>query len=250
MRVGAAIAQGGGTDIWHGATYTDPKTELARQFDFRFKITQGDRRIAFAAECKNINPDSPVVVCGCPRVKKEAYHDVVVAHGSRTATTSRVRSGLAYAEDGFVGKSVLRPESISDAKLRARSSDAEIYGKWSQAVASAHDLLTEAIASKQWLFTVVLPVVIVPEDTLWTASYDPAGNLAMDPAPSTGCSFYVGHQYQLHDATRNTQPATLSHIHFFTLPGFAVFLARLEARVIDWDHWIPDDLRDGFDRTR
>jgi hypothetical protein len=34
MRVGAAIANGGGSDIWHGATYTDPKTELARQFDW------------------------------------------------------------------------------------------------------------------------------------------------------------------------------------------------------------------------
>jgi hypothetical protein len=203
-----------------------------------------------SAECKNITPDSPVVVCGRARVKKEAYHDVVVAHGSRTSTTSRVRAGLDYAEDGFVGKSVLRPESISDAKLKPRSSDAEIYGKWSQAVASAHDLLREAIASQSWLFTVVLPVVIVPEDALWTASYDFDGNLKSDPAPSTGCSFYIGHQYEMHDATRSTQAVTLSHIHCFTLPGFTAFLAKLGPKVIDWDHWIPDEVRNGFDRTR
>ncbi len=126
MRVGAVMARSRASDVSHGATYTDPKTGLARQFDYRFKIATEERCVAFAAECKNINPDSPVTICGRKRAVAEAYHDIVVSHAGHYSTTSRVKRGLLYREDLFVGKSVLRPESLVTANLRARSNDGEI----------------------------------------------------------------------------------------------------------------------------
>ena len=108
--------------------------------------------------------------------------------------------------------------------------------------------MTEAIACQGWLFTVVLPVVVVPEGTLWTASYDQDGQLVADPTPCNDCSYFIGHRYPMTDHTRTTAPVTLSHIHFFTLSGLVGFLAKHTLRTIDWDIWIPDNLRENFDR--
>ena len=190
-----------------------------------------------------------MVICGRKRATKEAYHDIVVSHQGRQSTTDRVKRGLQYREDQFVEKSVLRPETLSTANPKARSNDNEIYGKWSQAIASAHDLLVEAAVVERWLFTVVVPLVVLPDNTLWSAVYDADGNLESDPSLVDSCTFYVGHpSLSANDGHHQVQPATLSHIHFLTQAGFAEFLATFDSGKVDWDYWIPDDNVLGYNR--
>ncbi len=49
----------------HGETYRDPLTDKPRQFDYRIKINKdsdGRKNALLALECKNLNPEFPMVI--------------------------------------------------------------------------------------------------------------------------------------------------------------------------------------------
>jgi len=96
-------------------------------------------------------------------------------------------------------------------------------------------------------FTVVVPIVVLPNNSLWTATYDSEGTLASDPILVKQCTFYVGHpSLAASEAPRKNDVITLSHIHFLTVDGFEEFLASFNPQVIDWDRWVPDHIVEGF----
>jgi hypothetical protein len=81
------------------------------------------------------------------------------------------------------------------------------------------------------------PVVVLPEDTLWGAEYSDAGELSFDPVPTEECEMYVGRSTMPEQEIGDiASPYTFSHLHFFTIRGFASFLLRATGALAG-DNW-------------
>jgi hypothetical protein len=215
----------------HGGTYKDQVTEKTRQFDYRFQIIRtimGSTRILFAVECKNLNPDLPIVVCGRPRTKGESYHVYIAGHGALSKLFKVEGISSIYKPNNFVGKSLLRLK-IKDRKLCAEG-ESEIYDRWSQALASSHDLARDAAYKAPQSFAFVMPVVVVPDDALWQVSYKDNGEPESAPAKIDQCEFYADQKIPI------GLPFVITHIHFVTLKGLSQMLANFaNADYFKWD---------------
>ncbi len=247
MRVGRVLRGYLGSQTSQGGTYADPVSGKARQFDFRWRYQLGEFGLSLAIECKNLNPDSPVVISGRERSKSEAFHELVESRKGghfRTnkgdifldVTAARVIRRITgndsvYFPEAFVGKSLLQLKKKEGKYTRTR--DVEIYEKWSQALASAVDLVHTAgrnatAATNQHVFTFVVPVVVLPDDSLWKIEYDVNGKIVGHPQPANEVDFFVAHEASPSIEPGDLrQPYVFSHLHFLTLTGFAALLLRI-----------------------
>jgi hypothetical protein len=242
MRVGHAIRSCAGIESQHGGTYTDSITLKPRQFDFRCWMTKGRTRLSLAVECKNLNPVVPLVICGTARRDNEAFHDLIESGTGRRERRTVVFTGLSsvtrrasgaysiYLPNAFVGKSLVR---VQIDKMM-RTPDTDIYEKWAQALSSSVDLATDAcdFAASSGLspfITSVLPIVVVPDGTLWKFVCEKDGTVVTDASQVNECEFFVGRNIQVKGPIRTPsfQQFAFSHIHFFTLSGFTSFLSKM-----------------------
>lgn len=241
MKVAAEIRSTLAVDVFHGATYADPVTAKPRQFDLRFRVREDRKTLYFAVECKNVDLASPVVICGREAEGKENFHDILVSRGSGPSIQASIQKagGCLYHTGQFVGKSVLKPD------LKGRSNDSEIYDRWSQALASAHDLVLEAASQPAGIhachFGAVFPWVVVPDGALWRVNYNGSGQLTEDPQPADHCRYFVGHHYAIEGMS---EKVCLSHIEFITFKGLQRRLGELRSIASDWDDWIPQKIRE------
>jgi len=247
MRVGRVLRGYLGSQTLQGGTYVDPISGKARQFDFRWRYQSGRFGLSLAIECKNVSPDSPVVISGRERSESEAFHELVESRKGGHFRTNRgnifmdvaavrvirrvTRNASVYFPQAFVGKSLLQLKKKDGKYIRTR--DTEIYEKWSQALASGVDLVDAAgrnatAAGNQHVFTFVIPVVVLPDDTLWKVEYDVNGKITQGPQPSNEIEFFVGHKVsppvELGDSS---EPYVFSHLHFVTFTGFATLLLKI-----------------------
>ncbi len=257
VRVGRLLRAHRGSETSHGGTYIDPLTNNPRQYDFRWVFCHPDGfAVSLAVECKNINSNSPVVVRGQKRMSIEAFHDLIESRKGGGFQTSRGNIYLdisaigqvrrvagddsMYGMGSFVGRSILRIEASqtrrpSDATITySRSKDKEIYDRWSQALASAQDLVLDAryYASRfkmPHVFTAIIPVVVVPDAALWSMEYDADDELIHDPIKIDQCEFYVARDMKIPGefAEFASQTFKFSHIHFVTVKGFEAFLLKV-----------------------
>ena len=247
MRVGAVLAKSPVEHVEHGGTYADPITGFLRQFDFRCDFTDGRRCLRFSIECKNIDPTLPVIVCGRSRPISEAYHEVIISTSHATGPRSvrkRVGSSRYIGHEDFVGKSVLKPERDGNGQIRQKSGDAEVHERWSQALASAHNLVEAASKNGSGTCTVVVPVLVMPDDALWRVWYGDDGKPSK-LAKVKECAYYVARRYDPQPENRH-EPIVLSHILFLTISGLTDLLENLKRPALDWDHWIPDEILEEY----
>ncbi|MFZ1219414.1 MAG: hypothetical protein WAO00_08975 [Chthoniobacterales bacterium] len=235
------------SQLQHGGGYRDPQTHKTREFDFRWVFRRYETALSFAIECKNVSVDSPVVISGSNRAKREATHDLVESRtgGLFQTATGQVYLDVAaagvirnvavdesiYPSEGFVGRNILqlKPGKKTGSYTSARDSD--LYEKWFQALSSAFDLVTVAMRyanhDQKHLFTLILPIVVLPNNTLWRAHYSEDGELMSDPEKVDECELFVGRPIvptvELGDFE---EPYTFSHLHFFTTDGFTAFLLK------------------------
>lgn len=139
------ICQKHSPHVAHGGTYQDPISGQNRQFDIRIWITDQDRTLALAVECKNLKTYFPLLVSQVPRLEEEAFHGSIEA--GKIGFAIRVHEGenTMYPEGQPVGKSttqVGKPLSMNGTSFV--SGDGEAYDKWAQAIASAEELVTHA----------------------------------------------------------------------------------------------------------
>jgi hypothetical protein len=244
MRVGAVLKRKGAR-VLHGGTYTDPITKKPRQFDFRGKITFEDKCLLLTVECKNLNANQPLVVCGAARRDHEAFHDLIESRfgnwhrrtafieGQSSVTRRATLNNAFYVPGKFVGKSPIRIQVDKTPMTVVRSPESDVYDKWAQALSSAVGLAEQACGlaqaqSKAKLTVSILPAVIVPDGLLWTVMYDDNGNILEDPGKSDGCELYLGREIELgRKGTPLFHRFIFSHIHFMTLAGLDSFLARM-----------------------
>jgi hypothetical protein len=235
----------------HGGTYTDAITGKPRQFDYRCKIlADGTHRTTIgkcallAVECKNLHPSSPLVLCGRPRTSAEAYHTFIASNydpmGMPNTPHMRRADGTLslFPPDEFVGKSLLRMR-FANGQLKT-DVQPDIYDRWSQALASAVEMASDArFFAPQYktrdYFSLVLPIVVVPDGTLWAAEYNSDGTISKDPVQVDTCEFFVEREIGLVP----TFKFTITHIQFMTLKGFADLLSSFLSGRRKWDRVFP-----------
>jgi hypothetical protein len=236
-----------------GGTYTDPSMGKPRQFDYRCKVDKIDGStsklnrdsLLIAAECKNLHPSSPLVITGRMRAENEAFHTFVEWSSNDGSKITKIGRSRLYPPGEFVGKNFLRVKKDLKSQIKI-DTQPDIYDRWSQAIHSSFDLARHAHATQTRLQcdrvrSIILPIVVVPDESLWRVSYNDDGKLADEPEKVDECLFFVGRKAEHELETgRKLLLAVLSHIHFLTNKGLSVFLSRFlpgQSIAENWPEW-------------
>ena len=234
-----SIAYGFRLQPEHAGLYEDPVTNKPRQFDIRCHATIKTQRIALAIECKRLNPTYPLLASCVPRATNEAQHqilhtDAVMGNGAsftRVQTVAGGRYPLLYPPREGVCKSMqqARREVKGERRGEMVGGD-EVFDKWMQALASMADLIergAEALSVRredgvtQMAF---LPVLAVPDGTLWVANYSTQGDLREEPFQAEEITFFLGRKYSL---TREKLTFAIAHLHVMTRTAVGNFLQNI-----------------------
>jgi hypothetical protein len=230
----------------HGGTYTDPITGKPRQFDYRYRISRSHLRrdvfqcVLMALECKNLHSSSPLVVSGRARTEQEAYHNYIYSHcddfGSLGTPLVRKVDERLYRPDDFVGKSLTRLKHSKEQREKQKwiidtGKQSDIYEGWSQAVASCQELARNArLFAKNYsaksYSSFLMPVVVLPDKSLWKVAYDNTCAIKEDPVPMDNLHYYVETPFREDNSGCDARPwFILTHIHFVTLTGLQNLLS-------------------------
>lgn len=263
-----------GFQVQHGGTYTDTVTSKPRQFDIRATLASDRRVIRLAIECKNLKKTFPLLVTCLPRCDQEAFQHVTFSINLDTYTfrefnrgpTSRAMqprsrtleisgSNCMYHLQKPVGKVLTQVQRLDNQTFNVN--DSEVYGKWSQAISSAEDLVTLAEedgeqSSLGYCFSGIWPVLIVPSGTLWQCSFDFDGNQTSAPALTHRAQLFVAKECHPRSHFPPSTPYTFSHLEILTSDGLQQFIDQ----ITNYDMLIPQHLVEstlsqlgsGFDR--
>lgn len=117
---------------------------------------------------------------------------------------------------------------VGRAKDSLVASDADVFDKWSQSLASADDLMHRCYweggheTNGTRIASTVVPAIVVPDGRLWSVEYSSSGERLSDPVPVAHRSFYVGKTYSMEKLTGAS--LTISHLEIFTFSGLASFI--------------------------
>lgn len=219
----------------HAGSYTDPSTGKARQFDVQAsRACKENFNIYFAIECKALRPSFPLLVSQIPRIRAESYLHIVrsVGKGRNGNTllcpqTHELTDGASiYGMSEFVGKALSQVGFNGEGKLHSK--DSEVFEKWGQAIASSNQLINRAaslnsLSHEPFHNSVVLPVLVVPDGTLWTVNYSGLGDHT-EPALAQQAEYFIGSTQKIDDNPQAT--FKLSHLHIVTKTGLESLLQR------------------------
>jgi hypothetical protein len=237
-----------GFECEHGGTYSDPVTKKDRAFDIRATKRFGHYCfLRLAVECKNVRDNFPLLVHCVPRIDAESFHSVCLAVEPSRHPLERPQSldipayrarceNIAFRRDS----SIYRPHKPTgkacvqvgrSEKGDIVSTDSDLYDKWSQALASADDLIHQSAFAaeshtKQYAVSLVFPLLVLPQDRLWTVQHDAEGNLTSGPTQTDRCSYYVNKTYYP-EGSNCQNPYAISHIDFLTTTGLTSFVQGL-----------------------
>lgn len=224
----------------HGGNYEDPVTKKAREFDIRAVMRKGAYAVHLAVECKNIGANFPLLVSRVPRLQQESYHEVTmsselekeilhsIAAMTPGARVARLKGALSsYKPFTPVGKSLAQIGRSKDKDGTLVASDSEVYDKWAQCLSSADDLVGRCFSDERpesvtWLFSTVIPIVVVPDGRLWVVEYESDGKRKSDPTPCDHCSVYVDKSYVANNIAG--EYFSISHLEMMTSSGLSKFI--------------------------
>lgn len=191
----------------HAGTYEDPITKKTREFDIRArKVLVDDGNLQFnislSVECKNLKNNFPLVVHCMPREENECYLDLIWSsepHSYMPPYENAMRIPLKNGDCPYeklmaVGKScdqVGRKPQNSE----LIGNDGDVFDKISQAINSAYDLIKEShyAADKNIdVVTLVVPVLVVPNDRIWSVWYKRTGEIEREPTIESSLEYYIG----------------------------------------------------------
>lgn len=225
-------------------------TSKDRQYDLRAEIVDGICTLKLAVECKNLKANFPLLISRVPRMMSESYHEVILGRRNSTpiegADIFRAKQNQIFRSKDPVGKSATQVgRGLQEGKIAGSqviSSDSETYDKWSQAIASSYELIEKAGhsslgGSDTVNATVVLPVLIVPNETLWVADYSSDGQLLKAPYQCEECSLFLEKRVPTGYITY-----TISHLLIFTTSGFDAHLDKItNNRSDEWEYLFPEN---------
>lgn len=222
----------------HGGYYKDPVSGANREFDIRAEKNVAELDILkLTVECKNVGRNAPVLVETLPRTCEELEYICMLDTGlfAESGRSPREVAGRVVMDKCHsigtgmyvVGAPVVK--SIQQVGIKNNNAptriSGEIYGKWSQALASMHELVLESFNAycRYQSFTKMkfhhLPFVVVPDGTLFSVDYDSDGNLKNEAHSVDFRSAYVNHEIYLgfDDPIYNHR---IPNLHFVTLSRF------------------------------
>lgn len=213
----------------HSGTYEDPVTKKTRQYDIRaskeLRYVNGvdNMRVQLAVECKNLRPYFPLVVQRVPRGSNESYHDIVVCAAPNLGSVRIIHHDGLYQANQLVGKATAQVGRLASGDFT--TGDAEVFDKWSQAVSSARELIVESArpGNKQFCWTVIIPILVIADGTLWTVDYSHDGTPS-EPKQAKECTIYIDKKDYFHLPGLLPFSCRLTHLHIFTFSEFISFL--------------------------
>lgn len=213
----------------HAGTYEDPITKKTREFDIRARkclINESNFKfnISLSVECKNLKDNFPLVVHCMPREENECYLDLIWSSEPRSQISPLKEYAMRvplnntdspYEQLNAVGKSsdqVGRAAHNSD----LISNDGDVFDKISQAINASYDLIKEAHYAAEENFdvvTLVIPVLVIPNDRLWTVWYKRTGEVGREPTLEGNIEYYIDKSWLTGQATNEYQQKYyLSHL--------------------------------------
>jgi hypothetical protein len=234
----------------HGGMYEDPSTKKFRQYDIRVVAQRGNRRIALAIECKSLKTYFPLVISRIPRSREEGFHNFIYSRAPNQGSfvpgmqrddaqsmLVRDQAGI-YPAGRLVGKSTVQVGRNERNDFVAN--DADTFDKWSQALSSAHDLVSDSllhhkISTRRGFVTAVLPILVVANDALWVADYAEDGTASSPPFNVDEATVYLGREYSVGFHTK----FVATHLHVYTRRGIIRFLEGLVWADSTWNELFP-----------
>ena len=124
------------------------------------------------------------------------------------------------------------------------SGDGEVYDKWSQAVASAFDMVSDSDEDfkkndHKIALSIIIPVIVLNEGALWVADYSADGVQSNDPKKVDSCEMYLGKT--LWTGPMRKVEYNISPLHILTLLKFEGYLDRLMVNDNYWNLLFPID---------
>lgn len=241
--------------VEHGGSYVDPATDKRRQYDLRAHVARASGcALHLAIECKTLGNEYPLLVSRLPRGDHERNVSFVRTDnhsqsGLRVRIKTRENDIAYYGRGGMVGKAMTRFGVYEDGRGKEEfvTGDADVFEKWSQALGSCHDLVTNAWrdsgeSPNGTSFSFVMPILLVSNDSLWVANYDYEGELIDGAAKTDHCQFYVDHSVDFSAPDSNAiRQYPILDLNIFTLKGFSEFiLGRNLDDFFDKLFWLPD----------
>lgn len=231
----------------HGEAYVDPQTDKYRDFDIRAELINGPLRLLLAVECKNLKEFNPLLMLCTPRQEIEAFHSVALPN---SPPNDRSGGGIPYVLPAFQSRTVIAEVTssnlypIGEAVGRETSQvarrqhdklliggDSETFDKWSQALSSCADLVESIEFGSETenpgvLFTIVVPILVVPDNMLWKAVFNGDGAIEEEAKQVDRCSYYLNRSYK----TGFISPSwyTVSHLEFMTKSGLQSFIKQFQ----------------------
>jgi hypothetical protein len=232
----------------HAGSYIDPLSKKIRQFDLQFEMHFGSFHIFLPIECKNLNPEYPIVISQTPRELNESYHEIIVSKnlyqaGSKKSVNEFIEdddrfnksfpvkistNNKIYPKKANVGKSIMQISVDVDGK--ANSKNEEIYDKWIQVFGQARSVLNQAAEiynknTNDFNFSAIFPILVIPNNCLWTINYDLNGNILNKPKLEDYSELYFGLESSFTDIYEDF--FTFSHLKICTFKAFEKYLQKI-----------------------
>ena len=165
-----------------------------------------------------------MLVTSVPRRRNESFHELIVIHAQRGNETEvrKIGNQSLYKPDDMVGKAVIQVGVIKSSG-ELTGDDSETFERVSQAINSAEELVVEALLNASPpLIRVVVPVIVVPNGTLFQADYDSAGNLTKQPHPVKEATLFLDHAWSTDKGMEGKLFYVMSHLHIVTFDSLAL----------------------------
>ena len=237
----------------HGGVYDDPVTDKSREFDIRALYNKGAMRLCLSIECKNLRDNFPLILHCLERKRSESYNEVICTFDPEKLSENsgviipaqqeffrvvRLKtSNTLYPPHEYVAKSADQVGRKQQDKS-ITSTDSGVFDKISQSINSAYDFVSEAQYLKitnHSYFSLIFPVLVVPDNTLWQAKYDNQGVRQGKPELIRRASYFIGKEWW----TGGTQSLTysISHLEIVTFTELESFVKNYLLEYLDNFKW-------------
>ena len=180
------------------------------------------------------------------RKENESYNELIHTFELRTPTQQvgpislpvpgiiensrsiRLQQFTLYPKKQFVAKSADQiGKQLDNGEITA--SDGEVFDKISQAINSSIDLISEAhyldTDISPAYFTLVFPVLVIPDSSLWQAKYSDDGAQLGEPEQINHVSYYIGKEWIVGDKFHSLS-YTISHLEIVTFSEIQNFVEK------------------------
>jgi hypothetical protein len=244
-----------GFNCEHGGTYEDPITKKTREFDIRAskRLIDEDQfkvDIHLSVECKNIRDNYPLVIQSVQRSANESYMDLIWSfhswnsfrlEHSYSQRLSLFENDSPYLVGEPIGKSCEQVGVNNNDEIVAN--DSSVFDKISQSINAAYSLMLDAhYASADEedisIASLVVPVLIVPDDKLWNITYNNNGAITNEPSMVPNCEYYIDKSWLLGEKSEQQVRYSLTHLEIVQLGYLGQFIKKYTDLKMLSDHRI------------